>query len=368
MPFIINVWEIEFLKESQDTSRFDALLQYHLDTHEHKNGKSASGLNPMDIVQQYIFGCSAFTGKDGTAPANFYEAAERITYLAINNRHTPLGNWLNFGPFDSVLKPSYVRNNILTTPQDSGHYYVHAADHVCAGWPNCTVGTIDHYQHILFSHISNAILTKNVGACPTQMEFVRDMVCESRSRNTFIAKGRNTSTCQLEQMTYIESNVLGTVVYPEGVKMVIVSFADFFGSAFGSDIRDWCARYGWALTWALYEGVYNSRTNACEDPRRLLDPYVLAQGNIRTNASISAAYTNAFAELWSEASEQWDFTGRNGDNQSQWRNFVNEKTTPGVDNALLFTFTSRECSDADNCLGVAYSSGTCVCYVTNVTD
>lgn len=172
-------------------------------------------------------------------------------------------------------------------------------------------------------------------------------------------------------------------------------------------------RYGWALTWALYKGVYTTRTNACEDPRRLLDPYVLvwqfifctnkslsqimwfgvvcyicnahrhlranifrvrffclfkAQGNIRTNASISPAYTNSFAELWSEASEQWDFTGRNGDNQSQWRNFVNETTTPGVENALLFTFTSRECSDADNCLGVAYSSGTCVCYVTNVTD
>lgn len=78
-PFIINIWEIEFLKESEDTSRFDALLQYH----QHKNGKSASALNPMDIVQQYIFGCSAFTGKDGTSPENFYEAAERITYVAV---------------------------------------------------------------------------------------------------------------------------------------------------------------------------------------------------------------------------------------------------------------------------------------------
>ena len=57
--------------------------------------------------------------------------------------------------------------------------------------------------------------------------------------------------------------------YPEGVKMLVISFKDQFGQTYGNIIREWCIHNKWALAFSLHSD------KACLDPRRLLDPYVL---------------------------------------------------------------------------------------------
>ena len=48
---------------------------------------------------------------------------------------------------------------------------------------------------------------------------------------------------------------------------------------------------------------------------------------------------------------------------SQWALLVDETRTPGVADVLTWNIGLRDCSDYDNCFGIAHSTGTCVCYV-----
>ena len=89
--------------------------------------------------------------------------------------------------------------------------------------------------------------------------------------------------CTPAGQSYWESNILGTVRYPEGVKFISVSFLEYFGTTAGQAIREWCIEHGWALSWALAGQIPppphakkpSKAIQYCQDPRRLLDPLVL---------------------------------------------------------------------------------------------
>ena len=62
-------------------------------------------------------------------------------------RHSPVGNSVQFGELVVIMRPSYVRDAMLITPQDSAQYVRPYPN--CPHWPNCTAGTLDHSIHIL---------------------------------------------------------------------------------------------------------------------------------------------------------------------------------------------------------------------------
>ena len=83
--------------------------------------------------------------------------------------------------------------------------------------------------------------------------------------------------CAPAGQSYWESNILGTVQYPDGVKLIVAEFFAYFGTAYGETLREWCLRYKWGLAWTV--SAYNStaKHSYCSDPRRLLDPVTLVR-------------------------------------------------------------------------------------------
>lgn len=82
------------------------------------------------------------------------------------------------------------------------------------------------------------------GACPTQMSFLRGMVCPKP------AVGHPNPmhmACPVVTADYWEADVLGTVRYPEAVKFMTASFADNFGAVRGDQLRDLCERHGYVV-------------------------------------------------------------------------------------------------------------------------
>jgi hypothetical protein len=148
--------------------------------------------------------------------------------------------------------------------------------------------------------------------------------------------------------------------YPEGVKLVTLSFADHFGSAFGAQVRQWCEHWQWALAWVLH-----SDTTAL-DARRLLDPAVVAATTV--NVTVDAGVATQFDAAWAAAAASRGTTPTNFSNYAAvWAALVNETSTPGVGDALTWGIGVRDCQDYDNCFGLQHSSGRCVCYL-NRTD
>jgi len=345
--FLLNLWEPSLLgvpMRFSERARSQSQSNYGL------------GLNSEDVVQTEIFGCAPFTGPGG-APANFYEARDRIVYTAFNFRRTPLCNTEYFGPFDAVLRPSYVHDKILFTPTDSYKYYTQIPN--CTVWPGCIPGTIDYHYHILLSWMalygSPTYPPAHIGSnCVSQMDMVRQLVC-NRPAPT-LTPNPPPGACNSEGM-YWEADVLGSVRYPEAVKFIVASFDFYFGNETGTDLRNWCIRHKWALAWVLYPNA------VCADSRRLLDPVVLPSTTV--NVTLSPAYAASFAAQWAVASTAWQTTHSNPGNMTQWQALTNETISPGASDALIWNSGSRECADYDNCLGVRQLNGDCACYVAS---
>ncbi len=68
-----------------------------------------------------------------------------------------------------------------------------------------------------------------------QMMYVTDMVCNSAPR-----RGNwSGATCptMVDYSFYFETDVLGTVQYPQGVKMITANFAVLFGTGAGQALK-----------------------------------------------------------------------------------------------------------------------------------
>jgi hypothetical protein len=84
----------------------------------------------------------------------------------------------------------------------------------CTGWPNCTVGTIDHSLHILYAYMTGGgpqgfpPAPSNV-TCATQTQMLRDIVC-----NFFPNWDRQAGVANIP-WGYYEMDPLGMIRYPE---------------------------------------------------------------------------------------------------------------------------------------------------------
>jgi hypothetical protein len=355
-------------------------------------------------LQTTLFGLDPFLN-GGQYTLNFTDAANRMVYTASNYVRSPMGNILHdVGTFNAVPRPSYVRRAMLTTPADSWMY--HSVYPNCVQWANCTAGTLDDSLHILYAWMTGGgaltqfTPTPTNTTCGEQCEFLRFAVCamgpnyDRQSAYAYnpdlywevdavgmircvLAFGRGhacvRACCMLERSPRC-SSLMGHSAsafssiprllppapfplrrYPEGVKLITVSFADNFGTWYGSLLREWCRHWGWALAWVLHDG------SNIMDGRRLLDPTVLASTTV--NASLNATVAPAFEAMWAAANASRATPVNFTDYAAVWAAFVNESNTPTVGNALTWNIGVRDCEDYDNCFGLAHSTGTCVCYL-----
>ena len=254
-----------------------------------------------------------------------------------------------------MLRPSYVRDMMLITPGDSWHYEAQFPN--CTQWENCTVGTIDYPYHILYAWMTGGGPTSagynptpTTATCPEQMGFLRYAVCA-------LPPTRNNPTGGLALPSqYFEVDPLGQIRYPEGVKLITASYADYFGTWFGGLMREWCMHWKWALAWVLHDA---SRPL---DARRLLDPTVLKASSVNMTAE-GLALAPSFEAMWQAANASRGTAVNFTNYEDVWKQFVNVTVTPAVGDLLSWNIGVRDCQDYDNCFGLSHSTGTCICYL-----
>jgi hypothetical protein len=313
-----------------------------------------------DLIQQHFFNSKPFTtGKPFTT--NFHEATERIIYTATNFNQSPLGNSPYYGTWHAILKPKYIEKLALLTTTDSYHYEPQWPH--CTGWANCTVGTLDYNYHLLYAWMTGGgppggyyTPVPNPAYCIEQMAYLTDMTCaKPPRRGNDIAK----YTCPtiFNYNLYMEVDILGTVQYPDGIKLLTASFADHFGAWEGEKLRTLCLRNNWILAWV----VFDPAKKVCLDPRRLIDPVVLANTTVNMTADVSV--NTSFTTMWTAA----NITRKNPATWTAtyltvWESFINETANPGAADLLTWNIGAMACTDYDNCFGITESTGTCVCY------
>lgn len=193
-------------------------------------------------------------------------------------------------------------------------------------------------------------------SCAESTDLLRELVCGSHVPPPPPAK---LPACRplhtaAKSNSYYEVDALGSILYPEGVKLVVASLYQYFGNAEGKLIRAWAMRYGWALAWGKFP--------SCSDPRRLMDAAALNATTV--NVSVTPSYLSSFGTAWETAehvrANATVFKEKGKAVLSQiWNNLTNKTLTP--DSVTLFNIGALDCSDGDNCIGMT-RSGECACY------
>eukprot|EP01052_Picozoa_sp_SAG31_P033095 SAG31_NODE_3697_length_3978_cov_1.827791_2_plen_295_part_00 len=184
---------------------------------------------------------------------------------------------------------------------------------------------------------------------------------------------------------YMEANIAGRIPYPQGIKFVVLSFPQLFGTPNATGARKWCEKWGWPLLWALgpndqaashMMGGGSTAVYAVDADDRMLDPHVLAKIPAWTNLTeaTSSAAMESFDQLWSTVAKArasaplskecnpWDPTpcdngGLKPSNFTFW--WSEFKAT--VPTALrVASLRPRQCANVDKCVGLN-GDGHCVC-------
>ena len=241
----------------------------------------------------------------------------------------------------------------MNNPHPSHHHHGMFGGGNCSvpDWDNHThtfnLGTLQHYNHLVLANIRwwNQSIAAGLG--------------------TQFARMYNPSALNLtssEWFQYWEADIVGSVTYPHGIKMVVATFRSLFGTVFGNRVQEWCKRQGWILVWALGTNQEEqmgpgggSDVKYAVDSRstRILDPIVFGHTSAAHNTSLSVAVP-PFNDLWSKVA-----ANKNENTTSaQYLAWFNElPREPGLVRALL----AGECSDASACVGTS-SKGECLCY------
>ena len=66
-----------------------------------------------------------------------------------------------------------------------------------------------------------------------------------------MARPRDTNISSQEIFKYWEANIAGAPLFPDGIKMLVGSFPQLFGTEQGRRLQAWCRKQGWVLAWAL---------------------------------------------------------------------------------------------------------------------
>jgi hypothetical protein len=281
-------------------------------------------------------------------------------YTTTNFLHLNVGNNM-FGDVSIILRPQSVHPLALLEPVDSGnwedwcnrtgpvgkqcHHFPFSVN--CSAWDRVQ-GTVDHMEHIL---LANAVMW-NSPVCANTTGGILPRLFSMLYGET---RQDRTLTDPAQMMTFIEANLAGTVLYPDGVKLIVGTMQTLFGSVLGGQLRRWCVQNGWALLWAVGpsdDPAWWAAGHGVMDTRAV-DPRAAATLNL----TISTAGASQFDALWNTVASaraggtagaiQW--------NSSVWAEIPAELV---VSSGLW----PGQCADIDTCVAVHTNGGDCVCY------
>jgi hypothetical protein len=216
-------------------------------------------------------------------------------------------------------------------------------------WDNRThdfhLGTLESYDHLL---LAGARWWNNTVVSGLGPQFAR----------MYNSSGYNITSS--EWFKYWEADIVGTVSYPAGIKMVVATFRSLFGTDLGTQVRAWCRLHGWPLAWALgpddgSDSFMDPSHNYSVDARvsRLLDPSVLPHSSAGRNTSV-AEYEAAVASVWAAVAAAKSANTTTAEYVGWWAQLPAGGLTV---RALL----AGDCADASKCIG-SRLDGHCVCY------
>lgn len=194
-------------------------------------------------------------------------------------------------------------------------------------------------------------------------------------------------TCPLQENTfgYYEVNPIVTLHLPQGIKMLVGTFDNWFGTADGTALRAWCLQQGWPLAWA-HNPIDSTflcdpdPTKGCHLPPawdlshgveqaniRLLDPEVLvsvAAGHNSTDGADFAAARAAFATAWDHVAATVPANAtvvqRRAVLDPLWISVVFGEPALGNSTLAVEPLYPGACANRE-CVGVQVRDGHCVC-------
>ena len=155
-----------------------------------------------------------------------------------------------------------------------------------------TLGTAEHYYHTLAGGV-NVWTDSSPGS---QLGVLVRRMAEPYSTNI----------SQQEIFKYWEAMLAGQPLFPDGIKMLVGSFSQLFGTENGRRLQAWCKKEGWVLVWALREvgadppgpGSPNGMDMGAPYANRSLDLQVLMHTSAAHNISITNERRLEFDGLW----------------------------------------------------------------------
>jgi len=318
---------------------------------------------PYVDAEAAIFGCRPFgVGREPT----WAEAADRLVYAQSNIRQADVGGYYVYGNVTAVFRTGYVEKNLLIAPMDTGTWEGSCNGSIglkiklnCSYWNPQSVGTFEFHDHLLLDHLG--LWSGNDEA--TIYAEMEQMLARSA---VFSKPGENLNPYETlpslswpQVLKYFETNLLMNPRLREGVKFLIPDFGYLFGTEAGRKVQRTADHYGWAVVWALGDGLANSFSPFVKfrGNNRLLDPTAEAAKTL--NVTIGDNATREFERLWEEVAEM-----RVREEEPPSRMQVHGWWKRAEGKQIRLAPSSRfACESLDGCIGLDLDrDGDCVCY------
>lgn len=316
--------------------------------------------NIMDWAETALFGCPHFAN---ASRPTWEEASDRLVYVAHNFRQLDTGSAPFFGDATAIFNSRYVKDMLVMSPVDTGYWEMACnmteppmtpgfkAYLDCDEWRPTLLATIDHFDHII---LPNWGLWRR--DYQGNLTSVYDQVKEAFARSPFA----EASYAELPNMSqnsflkYWETNLLGNPRFPEGIRFLIGSFAQIFGTSAGRSLQAFADEFGWPLVWAqsaLFHEQHRGPPASLPSHDRILDPTVNTTALLNTTVPASAVMD--FGTLW-DIVGQGRANATDADFAAWWAALADSQMR-------VAPVTAHACAEVDDCVGTDQRTGDCIC-------
>eukprot|EP01102_Stenamoeba_stenopodia_P021781 TRINITY_DN8876_c0_g1_i1.p1 TRINITY_DN8876_c0_g1~~TRINITY_DN8876_c0_g1_i1.p1 ORF type:complete len:469 (+),score=73.21 TRINITY_DN8876_c0_g1_i1:120-1526(+) len=329
LTFLPNVWERIPLNELNLTNPIEQEL-----------------LLVQNIVETRVFGLPDFNTTD-YANITLEEAQGRVGYGAVNLMRSSDGTQF-YGTVQLVLNNSYLTEITVLSPFDTGNYCgcCILQNQPCLTKCNgITFGTLKHWNHLF-------LYLQNYWQLPLSQLFQR-LFSVPQSNLTLY-----------EQAYYFEADIMGNVLFPEGVNYVIGDFSLLFGRYYGLVLQQWCQTNNWPLVWSL--GIPNVNSFVAQNfsssaplNQSFIDPTTVATSRLN-NITVNSDTLFEFDKLWEYTNATLTLEPSEQQNDNFWWTLWGT-TLAEMPSSLHFAYQRPgDCSDSAGCFGVD-ADGNCIC-------
>jgi hypothetical protein len=413
LSFFPNQWQLEVMYPRDVRNRTDQQGRYGADGFIGTMAAAAAAETSLAL-----YGLSNFTSSPpslpgpaeapspvapfvpGGFPTSMAEASERMVYGVLNSHRLdfPCSYWGNVA---LVFNQTTVSSLLTLSPMDTGDFAAGCPSVVgnfsrrfctgwsasrcdfwlchrdatrgciagpqsnaCTAWPNTTLGTAAHFDHILpawaawHGEHADSVLALMLARMLQPWWMNGDADVEDNYPN-FTRAGGNFDY-------YHEANLVGTPLYGNRtVKFLLVQFAQHFGAGTGVDLRHWAAVRGWPVvwTWGVGDRPLLSTPDQWPSNLRMLDPRALLSSKRAKNISSHAVAAGPqWEKTWADVRMARDESGGSGPGLSInklwiWWSQLYSAATPFL---VVEPVRATACDSPHQCFGVDREAH-CVC-------